>query len=65
MITITKRGWEHILKYHSRKYSTKHPKKSTFNDDEDLIQLLNEAALHPPVEKTRRNLVRTLDAGLP
>jgi hypothetical protein len=63
MIHITKRGWEHTLKYHSRKHSTKHPKKSTFNDDEDLIQLLNEAALHEPAGEIKRNLVRTFDAG--
>jgi hypothetical protein len=48
MINITRRGWLHIQKYHTGMQSTRQPKKSTFNDAEDLIQLLNEASRQPP-----------------
>lgn len=63
MINITKRAWRHILKYHTGTQPPKRAKKSTFNDTEDVVQLLNEAALHPPSAGTKNKLVRTFDAG--
>jgi predicted RNase H-like nuclease len=62
MINITKRAWRHILKYHTGTQPPKRAKKSTFNHGEDLVQLLNEAARHPPLAR-RGKLVRTFDAG--
>jgi N-acetylglucosamine kinase-like BadF-type ATPase len=63
MITITKRGWRHILKHHTGKQPPKHAKKSRFHDTEDLIQLLNEASQCQPIGTFRKHLVRTFDAG--
>lgn len=63
MINITKRGWQHILKHHTGSQPPKRAKKSTFNDTENLVQLLNEAAMHPPSGGGKNKLVRTFDAG--
>ena len=65
MIRIIKRAWLHILKYHTATPSPTHANKSTFYSSENLIQLLKQATLHPPVGKMRRHLVRTFDAGHP
>ena len=63
MITITRRGWRHICQYHTDAQSPTHVNKSTFNTGEDLIQLINQAALHAPVQMMRKHLVRIFDAG--
>ena len=63
MITITKRGWRHILKHHTGKQPPKHARKSKFHDTEDLIQLLNDASRYQPTGTFRKHLVRTFDAG--
>jgi hypothetical protein len=63
MITITKRSWRHILKYHTGGQSATHAKKSIFNNDEDLILLLNEASRHQPGGNIKRHLIRIFDAG--
>jgi hypothetical protein len=63
MINITKRGWQHVLKHHTATQSPTPTNKSTFNMGEDLIQLINQAALCPPSKMMRNHLVRIFDAG--
>ena len=63
MIKITKRGWNHIIKYHTGMQSSSRPKKSIFNNGEDLVQLINQASLHPPVGQVRKHLARVFDVG--
>jgi hypothetical protein len=63
MIRITKRGWRHILKYHTSTQSPTHANKSRFNASEDLVHLINHASRQQPVRITRRHLVRIFDAG--
>ena len=53
MIYISKRGWQHILKHHTGTQMQGSRKKSTFNANEDLVQLINLASQHPPLEKIR------------
>jgi hypothetical protein len=65
MINITKRGWRHILQHHTGVQSPTHKKKSRFNDHEDLIKLINQAAQYTPVGKIRGNPARIFDAGYP
>jgi hypothetical protein len=63
MINITRRGWQHIIKYHTATQSPTHANKSTFYSGEDLIQLINQAAVLAPVITIRKHLLRTFDAG--
>ncbi|WP_090191694.1 MULTISPECIES: hypothetical protein [unclassified Duganella] len=63
MINITRRGWRHILKYHTNTQSPTHINKSTFHTGEDLVQLINQAAQHSPVKMVRKHVVRIFDAG--
>ncbi|MRW94524.1 hypothetical protein GJ699_31605 [Duganella sp. FT80W] len=65
MIYISKRGWQHILKHHTGTQMQGSRKKSTFNANEDLVQLINLASQHPPLGKIRNHLVRVFDAGHP
>ncbi|MYM85490.1 hypothetical protein GTP44_26625 [Duganella sp. FT50W] len=63
MINITKRGWQHILRYHTNTQSPTHANKSKFNTSEDLVQLINQATQHPPNKMMRKHLVRIFDVG--
>jgi hypothetical protein len=64
VINITKRGWKHIQRHHTCSQFTRHQTKSKFYDTVDLIELLNQAACHPP-RKHKGNLRRIFDAGYP
>lgn len=63
MINITKRGWNHIIKYHTASQWPTHANKSKFNAGEDLIELINQASLQQPTTTKRQHIVRTFDAG--
>lgn len=63
MIRITRRGWQRILKHHTGPQQQGRRKKSKFNPAEDLVQLINLAALHQPIGQTRNHLLRVFDAG--
>ena len=44
MINITRRGWNHIAKYHTVTQSSTHANKRKFNAGEDLVELINQAS---------------------
>jgi hypothetical protein len=62
MIRITRRGWNHILKYHTATQFTSRRSKSKFYSTVDLVDLINRAASYPPTAY-KGNHRRIFDAG--
>ncbi|WP_343731424.1 hypothetical protein [Duganella sp.] len=63
MINITRRGWNHIAKYHTATQSPTHANKSKFNAGKDLVKLIYQASQFAPAKTMRQHIVRTFDAG--
>jgi hypothetical protein len=63
MINITKRGMRHTLKHHTLNQFTKYRRRSKFNANVDLMELINMASQCPSTRLSNGNLLRTFDAG--
>ena len=63
MINITKRGLQHTIKHHTVNQFTRFRHRSKFNENVDLIELINMAASVPFVLQSGNTLSRTFDAG--